>query len=319
VGIQAMRASTKDSWSAYNGLYDATLAGVRRLTELFHKPVMLTDVALSSYTEPGYLTMQRDNLQRFFAGMPALRDAGVRAMIYRSWSDSAHASTANYYGEAERHWGVAYPGGTHKAAARVWIDGVKAIRAGSSVAPSSTSTTTASSSTSGFTAQFSPASGCNEWWMDVRVTASSTPAKVEAKVDGGAWTALAKSSYGTWAKSLHAPRGSQVGFRAYDSGGRVAYSPTMSWLASSGSGTAFPATFTAKAVGNDWWVEAAVSSSSAIAKVEVRRDGGAWSLLPRTSWGTYADDLHAPNGTQVVFRATNTAGATATSPTYTWT
>jgi hypothetical protein len=314
VGLQAMRASTKDSGSSYSALYDSTLTGVRRLAGLFHKPIMLTDVALSSYPEPGYLTMQRDNLRKFFAGLPALQDAGVKAIIYRSWEDSPDKATANYYGEAERHFGVAYSSGSRKAAAAVWIEGVKAIRAG-------TATTTASPSSapsgSGFTAQFAPAAGVNEWWVDVKVTASSAPTKVEAKVDAGPWTALAKTSHGTWAKSMHAPKGSSVAFRAWDAAGHAATSPAFTWL-SSGSGSTFPATFTAKSVGNDYWVEAAVSSSSTVVKVEARRDGGSWVALPKTSWGTWADDLHAPDGTQVVFRAVSSTGATATSTPYTW-
>jgi hypothetical protein len=324
VGLQAMRGSTKDSSSAYNGVYDATLAGVRRLTSLFHKPVMLTDVALSSYPEPGYLAMQRDNLQKFFTGLPALRDAGVRAMIYRSWSDAPGMSTANYYGEAERHWGVAHSGGSHKAAAKVWIDGVKAVRAGTTPTATSFSTSSSSTSTSsGFSAQFAPTANVNEWWVDVKVSASAAPTKVEAKVGSGSWTALAKTDYGTWAKSMNAPKGSSVWFRATDSAGHVASSPAFTWMGasstSSTSSATFAAQFTAKAVGNDHWVEVAVSSSSAIAKVEARLGSGSWTALPKTSWGTYADDLHAPGGTQVTFRATSTGGATATSPTYTWT
>jgi hypothetical protein len=226
VGLQAMRGSTKDSLSSYNAVYDSTLAGVKRLTGLFHKPIMLTDVALSSYPDSSYLTVQRDNLQKFFTGLAALRDAGVRAMVYRSWSDASAASTANYYGQAERHFGLAFSGGGQKAAAKVWIDGVKAVRAGAS--PTATTSSTSSS-----------------------------------------------SSFSAW--------------------------------------------FTPKAVGNDYWVEAQVSSSSAISKVEARLNGGSWIVLPKTSWGTYADDLHAPNGTQVTFRATSSSGATATSSTYTWT
>jgi hypothetical protein len=311
VGLQAMRASTKDTSSAYNGLYDATLAGVRRLTGLFHKPILLTDVALSSYAEPGYLTMQRDNLQKFFTGLPALRDAGVRGMIYRSWGDASGMSTANYYGEAERHWGLAWSGGGHKPAAKVWVDGVKAVRAGT--APTTATSTSTASTSSGFTAQFTPTSNVNEWWVDVKVTTSATLTKVEAKVDSGPWTALTKTSYGTWAKSMHAPKGSTVTFRAWDSAGHAAYSPATTWMSPS-----FSATFTAKAVGNDWWVETAVKASSPISKVEVRRNGGSWVALPKTSWGTWADDLHSPNGTQVVFRATSSGGVTALSPTYTW-
>jgi hypothetical protein len=316
VGLQGMRGSTKDSWSSYNGIYDATLAGARKLQGLFHKPILLTDIALSSYTEPNYLGMQRDNLNKFFTGIGALRDAGVKGIVYRSWHNAPSASTANWYGEAERHWGLAYPGGAHKAAAKVWVDGVKAVRGGWT--PTATSSSSAPSSSETFSAQFAPGSNVNEWWVEVKVTASGAPTKVDAKVGSGAWTALAKTSYGTWAKSFHAPKGSAVQFRAYDSAGHVAYSPTFTWMGATSGTASFAASFTAKAVGNDWWVETAVSSSSAIAKVDVQRNGGAWVALPKTSWGTWADDLHTPNGSQVKFRATSSTGATAYSPTYTW-
>ena len=229
VGLQAMRGSTKDTRTAYDAIYDNTLSGVRKLQGLFHKPIMLTDVALSSYPEPGYVAVQRDSLQKFFTGLPALKDAGVKALIYRSWKDASSASTANYYGQAERYFGVAHGDGSQKSAAKVWIDGVKAVRAGTT--PTTTATTT-----------------------------SSSP-----------------------------------------------------------SPTSFSATFAPKAIGNDYWIETAVSSSAAIAKVEVRLNGGSWVTLPKASWGNYADDLHAPNGTQVTFRATSTSGATATSAAYTWT
>jgi len=62
-----------------------------------------------------------------------------------------------------------------------------------------------------------------------------------------------------------------------------------------------------------------VGSGSPIAKVEARLDGGAWKPLPKQSWGTYADDLHAPGGTKVQFRATSSTGATALSAIHTWT
>ncbi|HUR24748.1 MAG TPA: hypothetical protein VM327_01890 [Candidatus Thermoplasmatota archaeon] len=78
------------------------------------------------------------------------------------------------------------------------------------------------------------------------------------------------------------------------------------------------ATFTPKSVGNDWWVETAVSASKPIAKVEAKVGSGAWVVLPKTDWGTYAKSLNAPNGSLVTFRATDTTGGVATSKAYTW-
>lgn len=91
----------------------------------------------------------------------------------------------------------------------------------------------------------------------------------------------------------------------------------------SGTSTATTATFTAsfspRAIGNDWWVETALTASKPVAKVEAKVNSGAWTALPRTDWGTYAKSLNAPNGSVVTFRATDASGATATSAGYTWT
>ena len=127
VGIQGMRGSTRDSDAHYEDIYDQTLTGAQLLKAKFGKPVILTDIALSSYPESGYTQRQADNLQRFFTGMPELQAAGVTAMIYRSWLDSPNMDLANYYGAAERHWGLATATGT-KPAGDVWVAGVLAAR-----------------------------------------------------------------------------------------------------------------------------------------------------------------------------------------------
>lgn len=344
-GIQGMRGSTHETGTAYSNLYDSSLAGAKKLQALFHKPVVLTDIALSSYPEPTYLQPQADTLKAFFTGMPALKSAGVTAMIYRSWADSPNMDTANYYGMAERYWGVANSAGP-KASAQVWTDGVAAERASAAPAPApapaptpqptSTSPSAAptssptSSSSSAFTATFAVASGSNEWWEEAKVTANANVAKVEYQANG-AWHALALKSWGNWATNDHVVKGTMVAFRATDAAGRTAASQAQPWLGAAPApapattspapkpAPAFTASFAPKSVGNDWWVETGVSSSQAVTKVEASLNGGAFTALPKDNWGTYAASLHAPNGTKVVFRATNASGATATSPVATWT
>ncbi len=80
-----------------------------------------------------------------------------------------------------------------------------------------------------FAATFSNVRG-NEWWeeTDVSVT-GSTLAGVDVAINGGAWTALDHQSYGSWAKSLHAPAGSTVQFRARSTDGQTATSTTYHW------------------------------------------------------------------------------------------
>ena len=78
------------------------------------------------------------------------------------------------------------------------------------------------------------------------------------------------------------------------------------------------ATFTPKSVGNNWWVESSVSASKPIAKVEAKVGSGAWTVLPKTDWGTYAKSINAPNGSVVTFPATDASGGVVTSKGYTW-
>ena len=82
---------------------------------------------------------------------------------------------------------------------------------------------------SGFSASFKNVRG-NNWWVETDVTVSGgTLAGVDARVNGGSWTPLAKQSYGSWAKSLHVPTGSTVEFRARSTDGATAMSSGYTW------------------------------------------------------------------------------------------
>ena len=389
-GIQGMRGSTHDSLTSYLGLYDATLSGAKTLKSLFGKPIVLQDIALSSYPEPSYLTYQHDALQSFFNGIPALKTAGVQAILYRSWLDSPNMNTANYYGTAERYWGLANSAGA-KASEQVWVDGVTAERAASvnhppvaslsavasgmagafngtassdpdgdalgytwsfgdgatgtgvtvghtytsagtynvqlsvsdgSLAATATKSFTATAPAPPFTASFAVASGSNEWWQEVKVTSSAQTAKVDFSANNGAWQAMSLKSWGNWASSVQVLKGTPVVLRATDAAGHTASSTSQPWLGAPTAAPAptFTATFAPKSIGNDWWIETAVTQSSqSVSKVEASLNGGAYVQLPMDSWGTYAKSISAPNGTHVVFRATSASGAVATSAAYTWT
>lgn len=476
-GLQGMRGSTHDTLASYLGLYNVTLAGAKSLQTLFGKPIFLQDIALSSYPEPTYLDYQHDALAKFFTGMPALKAAGVQAILYRSWLDSPTMSTANYYGTAERYWGLANSAGA-KLSRQAWVDGVKAERAASvnhapvasfgatatgltasfdgtasndpdgnaisyawnfgdgtaapagalatishtyatsgtytatlqvtdgSLAASATQTlavtrpnqaptasfvaaaqdlkvsldASASSDPDGdaiafawafgdsasglgrtanhtyaaagkytvgltvtdgsmsttksqtvtvtapaapFTASFAVASGSNEWWQEVKVTSSAAPAKVEFSANNGPWQTMTLKSWGNWAAGANVVKGTPIVFRATDATGHTVTSASQLWRGAAATPapppTTFSATFSPKSVGNDWWVETGITSAHTIAKVEASLGGGAYAPLPKDSWGTFAASLNAPNGTKVVFRATDTAGATATSASVLWT
>jgi predicted xylan-binding protein with Ca-dependent carbohydrate-binding module len=152
MGIQAMRGSTRNSLASYEGLINATLDGAKQLRAKFGRPVLVTDIALSTYPEPDYLEHQRRVLSALFSRLNEFRAQGVAGVIYRSYEDNPNFDTNNYFGEAERHWGLAWPGTAGgKPGLKVWADGVRAEReqaASTTSAPPSTTATTSIATTS---------------------------------------------------------------------------------------------------------------------------------------------------------------------------
>lgn len=169
-------------------------------------------------------------------------------------------------------------------------------------------------------AEFQPASGIGEWWVEVYVDGNEGITQVDARVDGGAWQALSKTDWGSWAKSIHAPDGSIVQFRATGSSGVTEQSDCYRWT--EGTKTDCDGTFDAKfdpaSGSNEWWVEVYVSGTEEIAEVDARVNDGSWQALSKTDWGSWAKSMHAPDGSTVQFRATSTSGANDLSKEYTW-
>jgi len=159
----------------------------------------------------------------------------------------------------------------------------------------------------------------NEWWVDVKVAADRPVTQVTASVDGGSPVALQKTSWGTWAKSFHVPKGSKVVFTAVDGPGDQAVSPTFTWLSETGgSPSGLSASFVLSRNVNDWWVEVKVDADRPLAKVEAIVEDGSPVALQKTSWGTWAKSFHVASGSDVRFRAVATDASTATSPTFVW-
>jgi hypothetical protein len=232
IGIQALRGSTKNSLAVYEGVVDATLSGMNKAKSLFGKPILVTDLGLSSYPEPDYEQHQARALGSFFSRIGELKAAGLRGVIYRSWSDTP-MDTANYYGEAERHWGLVRTSEpSAKAAKSVWINGVKTERANSAPAPAT------SSPAANFDATFAVSPNINEWWVEVAVQGTQAVRSVDARVNGGARQPLTLQEWGHWAKSFNVPRGSQVQFRATSTSGAQDVSQTVCWMCSAASPTA---------------------------------------------------------------------------------
>jgi endonuclease/exonuclease/phosphatase family metal-dependent hydrolase len=160
-----------------------------------------------------------------------------------------------------------------------------------------------------FSASFSGVSG-NEWWVQASVSATRTLAGVDARVNGGSWVALANQGWG-WARSVHAPGGSSVQFRARATDGSLAYSAYYAWTSA-----AFHATFSG-ADGNEWWVQVSVSANAPLAGVDVSVGGGAWVALTYEGWG-WARSVHVPDGSSVRLRARSAGGLSVTTAPYAW-
>ena len=224
VGIQAMRASTRDSLTTYTGVVSSLLTSVKTLKSKFGKPVFITDIALSSHSEPTWLKHQGSTMKSFMDRRAEFKAAGAVAMMYRGLYDAPNANLNEYYGEGERHFGLAWSANkTWKPAMKSWVAGIKAERG------TTATTSSASTASSAFTASFTPVAVGNNWWVEAKVTGSSPVTKVYASINGGPWYLLEKQDWGTWARSLHAPDGSTVKFRAFNAAGDYATSTTYRW------------------------------------------------------------------------------------------
>jgi hypothetical protein len=134
-GLQALFGATRDAPDALATLANRTLAGARELRRDFGKPVLLDDLALSSYPEPDALAAQAGAVRQLLGCLAPLKAAGVQAILYRGFQDDPTMDLGNYYGLAERHFGLAWADGAGlKPAGIAWRDGVARERA-AAVAP----------------------------------------------------------------------------------------------------------------------------------------------------------------------------------------
>jgi hypothetical protein len=80
----------------------------------------------------------------------------------------------------------------------------------------------------GWSSTFTVGAGASTTWVEVYVSSSATA--VDVKVNNGAWTALTKQTFVTWAKAMNVAAGSKVLFRATRGDGAKAYSSVVNWL-----------------------------------------------------------------------------------------
>lgn len=149
IGLQGMRGSTRHSAQQYSSVVEETMAGVRFAKTSFARPIHITDLALSSY--PDWEAAQNETLARMLAKAPELQAEGVQALVYRDLVDSPTMDTANYFGEAERYWGLRTHDGRDKPAYETWKRAAFPAPVPTSASPpvtSSSTTTTAAATTS---------------------------------------------------------------------------------------------------------------------------------------------------------------------------
>lgn len=195
----------------------------------------------------------------------------------------------------KRWTGTGEPRGSDHAAVKTTVR-----VAGSSTPPPPAST---------FSPTFSGVGG-NEWWVQTSVGSDRALSGVDARVNGGGWVALTNEGWG-WAKSIYAPGGSSVQFRARAQDGSVGYSAYYAWTSA-----AFNARFSG-VDGNEWWVQVQVGANKTLAGVDASINGGAWAALDWEGWG-WAKSLHVPAGGGVRFRARSTDGVSVSTAAYAW-
>lgn len=174
------------------------------------------DADFSSASGNEWWVQVRVEANRALAGVDARVDGGswkpLSLKSWGAWAASIHAPEGSVVEFRAR----ASTGETETSGGYRWTAGTPT--SGGSTPPPA-----------GFTATFSGVSG-NEWWVQANVKVSGgTLAGVDARVDGGAWTALSLKSWGAWAKSIHAPDGSTVEFRARAADGQTATSSAYRW------------------------------------------------------------------------------------------
>lgn len=165
---------------------------------------------------------------------------------------------------------------------------------------------------SGFTAAFTKVRGTASW-VETNVDANLPLAGIDARVNAGAWIALTKQSWGSWAKSIPVPSGANVEFRARAATGETSQSAVYAWPPGSGLTAAF-----SDVRGHEWWVETKVTANQAVTGLDARKNGGSWIPLSQRSWGAWAGSFNVQAGSFIEFRATNANGESVVSSRYAW-
>lgn len=209
IGFQLMRASTRDTEIAYRNApprIEDLLAAAKTIAP--RKDAFLYDLALSSHGGAQWATAQAETLADILARGGELAAAGLRGVVYRNAHDDATMSLSNYYGAAEKEWGLLQAAGGAKSAWDVWI------RAGQGQ-------TIASLPAAPFQATFAPRG--DPWWVEVDVEANHRISEVCARVADGPCTPLERRPWGSYARGMRAPEGAEVVFVVTSTDGETTF------------------------------------------------------------------------------------------------
>lgn len=201
--------------------YDDLLALVKGGTAATPPPT--TTTAPSSAPSTGAFTNVKGNewwIQANVANAPRTVTASVdggapvamKLQSWGAWAVSTKAPTGSVVTLT-----ATYADGTKATASYKWPDATPTTATSGSPAPAATT----------FAATFTGVTG-NAWWVQTKVTGDKPIASVAARVNGGTWVTLTKYDWG-YAKSIPAPAGSTVEFRATATTGETAQSGAYKW------------------------------------------------------------------------------------------
>lgn len=121
IGFQIMRASTRDSEASYRGSDDKIASVLNHIKSISGKSAFLYDVALSSYPDATYRTIQAETLASILDRRAEYAQDGLVGIVYRELRDNPSMGTHNYFGIAEQYWGFRDTGNNPKPAWDVWM------------------------------------------------------------------------------------------------------------------------------------------------------------------------------------------------------
>ncbi len=172
-----------------------------------------------------------------------------------------------------------------------------------------------------FSVEFSRVRG-NNYWVETNaapVDNDGAIVAVDARMNGGAWQSLPRTSWGSYARSLAVSTGTTVEFRALNAAGAVSLSAGYRWSTTPTliSSSLFSATFS-PTTGSLTFIGTSVSANKPITRVAARLNAGAWFVLAQTGTSSWGQALAVTTGTIVEFRATASTAELAVSARYSW-